>query len=524
MATNDSTSLESVPPANRLGRSGLLVFAVSLATAGAFGGVAYLMRDQSASKDVLMPLMYIIGGVGLSWAVVLGVRAVANRETLLFPFLIALPIFWGLSIPLLQTWPEVNRGEDDKWYFLHVGLFPLIIPLGVFALSVAAPPLFWFWRKTQRADEAERPKLRRRTRKIVLTIATAVFVLLLPFGFYLFAGTMAHDRQWTASVIEVMPRWIGNADYALLRAVPGKYSDRMAEVLLQRGLLTPSKVQDEIEARVNGVGGTDPSEAFLSLSRQSPSDARALARKLMSTLTGSKNDTIAAYFAEQSSAPELKMFLEPERFPALNGDTKSGLMAGLNRRKDKQVFVADCEALMDADTLSAGFAGIMLAGAADDTVLLRTYLKMIDRNDPNVERFTAILQSESRDSVLAQAIQKTEPPKRVSVLLGMLKRGVSLSSGRRLRNQPKSMFALGRVLDSADEMERVSAALIILFDGDEMPAGTAMKYGLIRGSANSVKLTPVQLRIAGDKENRALVERARALHLTMPRLNPDATP
>jgi len=502
-------------PANRFGRSGILVLLVTLATAGAFGGVAYLIRDESASKDVLLPLMLIIGGVGLVWSIVLAIRAVANRESLLFPFLIALPIFWGLSVPLLQTWPETNRGTDDKWYFLHFFLFPLIIPQGVFALTMAAPPLLWFWRKTQIAEEAERPRLRRRTRKIFLAIATAVFVLLLPFGFYLYGGTMNRQAKfWTQSAVAEMPRWVGDVTFAALKGIPGSACERYAGEMVSRGLLSPRAMEEQIEAQILLVNRGNASYAFFAYDDHSPKDAMALARKLMSAPSGAKEHTIAKYFTERAHPEELHAFFKPERFSALNSDTKLGLMLGVASRRDVSDFINDIEMLMKANEsvatqVSGDYfnAARFLACEAEDEVAKRMFLSVINLGARSTDRIIEALMFKKRFSVLLTGLQHNEAPKRHLVLYHILQ-FTKERSIRRNHSVVEVRFLFSNLLNSADDLDRILTALIVLRLTDELSERMAQKYFLADYGNIPPGPTRAQIQAAGHAENKALVERA----------------
>jgi len=503
------TPVTQSPRPNRYGRSAISVLLVALITSGAFAGVSKLV-DQGDAQDVLLPLAIIIGSVGIVWALVLAIRAVANRESLLFPFLVLLPVFWGLSIPLLLTWPEPSRGEDDKWYFLHFFLFPLIIPLGVFALTVAAPSLLWLRRKISRAEEADRLRLRRQVRKTFLAISAAVFLVLAPFGFYLYGGTMNQgegEPWWTVDAVGHMPRFLGDINYRILRVLPGKKCAKLADALMDRGLLSANLMADEIETRILTL---DSNRAFLSLAKRSPAEALTLARKLMSALTGTKEDVVSKYFAKNVSAGELREFLKPERFSVLNRDTRVGLMFGLTARSDANDFIADAENLLDGDELTAALAAQFLADRVNDEAAQRVYLKVIDAGGRNVDRMTDALQTKRRGAVLAVGMNHVDPVKRQAALKAILRKTLSTQSVR-YKEVPEYRIAFTRLLESPDEMDRVLVALILLTSADEMTPRMLQAYDLSRRNPNPVLLAPLRLHAVGDAQNRALVERARDL-------------
>lgn len=510
MSSEPAPHTESPPPPNRFGRSGVLVFVVALATAGAFGVAGILTRDHAASNDVLFPLMLIIGGVGIAWSLVLAVRAVANRESLLFPYLIALPVFWALSVPLLQTWPEFNRGGEDRWYFLHAGLFPLLIPLGVFALTIAGPPLFWLVWKRNRAEESERPRLRRRARWIFFGVATAVFILLLPFGFYLYGGTMNRYEIWTLDAVRYMPNWIGDVDYFVLRQVSGKASERLATRMLDEGLLSP----DTMIVEIANKGWVDVDRSFSALLQKSRTHALKSARDAMMSPSGPPDERIARYFGECGSVEDVENVMRTNGFSKLNPVAQKGFLDGVTTREDKFRFVAAADALVkESETAPATqvsdpvFAAMYIVCSGNDDVVVRTmFMKILDVGGQNVMRVASLLRANNRSDILKLGFMRPEAPTRHAVLVGVLRQDL-LEFGR-FSTAEELRVTYKQLLESSDEMDRVITALIVLAGERKIHEGEMLHYSLTPRGKNS-NLSALQLgRSISPAEKQNLVERA----------------
>lgn len=520
------------PTESRLGRTALIVLAISLGMFGALSSLEQVARVNTYDQVVLKILAITVGVVGAVWAFVLLVRGMARDEPMVLPFTIFLIVFAGLSIPLIQTWATVERGGENGWYFLHLACVPLVVPLLTIAFLFATPLFAWKYRRASRSDGAQRAGLKRRAWRALFLVAGVFFAAAFPISFYVYGGTMAEfarGEHWTTKVVHTLPRLLGDIGYRVLQRMPEKTSrdtegrpidtkGLLMGLLISRGLVSANFLTETIEL-LSQSSEQDP--YFNHFARNYPTEAFALARENFKNYPPKLQCLeMARHFAQFASDGEVREYLSVERYNVLTMTVQWGLRRGLLERANAKDFVPDAEKLFElgniddtgGDPLTSG-ALTLLMKHADDATAKRVYQEAIERKDESLGWATLCLHEFSRMEVIAAGISQPDMGKQLRVLqtLLALQTHAPYIQLMRIRNDASCRLALLRNLDSPNIDTRVMNALIIHQLSNVLSPMLIQKYKLRSSTDKLLRVTPVQLLTVDLLERNLLIAQAREL-------------
>jgi len=505
MLQTESTVADPAP-SRRFGRTALVVLAMTVVTAGAFGGVAFGLNVDAQTQDALAGLMYTVAIVGVVWSIVLSVRALKHGEPIFWPGTVLLILLWGASVPLLMTWTKSSRGRYDDLYFLHVLCLPALIPFLTFAFTLSFPLYLWKRRTALRSAESEQPFLLKRARRWLIVSALLLLIVVGPFVFYAYGGTMYKKEVWTVGVVEKMPRWMGNLIYRCWMLLPASAQGSRSRALVEYGLISAEFHRALIDDAKN-----KPDRFIIKMfSKNHPDEAMAYARERIAQDDFSNpifESDLAFTFFQSASHAEIIEMCRVERFQKMPMEFLNGLLSRIYRSEEGHQFLDYARAWYASGVEPAYSRGAqMLVLYGSDEEVLRVFEKSVDVNGlgscfnlmqclpKSREGFWEMFLSSANGKLMAHA--------HTQVLYNyQLKNALS-----RNRNLPAR---LAPVLAQSEPIISTSTALMILYIKDEITSELRDRY--IR-KANRVKVVNVEsIEAASEAERAEIIEKARAV-------------
>ena len=499
---------------SRFGRTALIVLLVAISTSAAIVIVKRFAFADSYEGEVLTIMSGIIGMVGLFWTIVLTMRGALRGEPLIWPFLIALLVFWIASIPMIGTWSADDRGGDNNWSYFHFICLPMVLPLLAISFSVGLPIFAWMYLRAIRSSDAKVQSSTKQKAWLYLNLISSVmFMGMLPFAFYAYGGTMGPNtkiKHWTTKVAHKMPRWLGDWDFRIMEVLSNQLTINARSYLLARGLVSSTLLIEKLEAL--GLNVDDRGIYFSYFARYYSEDALRWIRNQRSHIPPiAFNIDTAEHFAQFANDGEVRPLFELPHFEAMDYETQRGLIDGLMGRKDAKEYLLVIEALMAGKQSTTDLTWKFIESYADDATAIRLYIGMIGVKD--LRSATTELTIQPRGDVIAAALMVPDVQKQQLVMSALLSR-TSITPGSQIvrqRKVPAYRTAFSLLLNSPESLNRVLAALLVHQYSFALSQKAILQYGLATDSNRLLEFKPDKWRGVKEEDNQALVEDARRL-------------